>query len=176
MSTFTIDLLTGTQHLFVGNFKGSGDTISNYYNLSQALQLVNTIGGINVNTIQLTTIIWTNELFSGTSLIFTGGSRIYIKDNGRYSISYVLNLQGDDNIGKNIGTVIRKNGNENITPMINTSIILNSQNDSGINIMPEYLTSFSSGEYIELIAYRLGNGGFFYIKENSSWIKIIKTA
>jgi len=174
MSTFTIDLLTGNPCLFTGNFKATGDTI-NYYNSTQALQLIDSLGGVDVNTIQLTAINWTTELFSGTSLNFSGGSCIYIRDNGIYSISYVLNAYSNDSVGKNIGTIIRKNGIENIAPMISTSIILNSQNDSGVNIMPEYLISLLNGDYIELIAFRIGNSGFLYTKENGSWIKIIKT-
>ncbi len=172
MATFTIDLLTGNPHLFTGDFYKTGYTI-NYYNLSQALQLMDAIGGVNVNNIQSTAINWTNELFSGTCLNFSGYSRIYIRDNGIYGISYMLSVYSDSTAGKNIGTIIRKNGTENITPMVSTSI-LNIQNDSGVNIMPEYLVTLSDGDYIELMAFRIGSSGYLYTKEGCSWIKIIK--
>ena len=147
---------------------GSGST------LNATLQLSDTIGGTDVNKITATPITWSLEIFSGTSLTFTGGSRIYIRANGVYGISYVLNVYSDSNDGKNIGTVIRKNGNTDITSMSSVSFALNLQNDSNTNVMPEYLVSLLEGDYIELMAFRIEYGGTLYTKKNCSWIKIIK--
>lgn len=148
---------------------GSGST------LNATLQLLDTIGGVNVNNIIATPIIWSQKIFTGTSLTFTGGSRIYIRAKGVYGISYVLNVvNSDSNDGKNIGTVIRKNGNTDITSMSSVSFVLNLQNDSSTNMMPEYLVTLSDGDYIELMAFRIEYGGTLITKKNCSWIKIIK--
>ena len=183
-----INNYTGTTNILINNkqdilIAGSGISIvDNTINaiggsgstLNTTLQLSDINGGTDVNKITATPIIWSLEIFSGTSLIFTGGSRIYIRANGVYGISYVLNVYSDSNDGKNIGTVIRKNGNTDITSMSSVSFALNLQNDSNTNAMPEYLVSLLDGDYIELMAFRIEYGGTLYTKKNCSWIKIIK--
>jgi hypothetical protein len=149
----------------------SGNTIS--LALPKTMLLKDTVGGINVNNITPTPIQWTTGT-TGTSLSFTGGSRIHIKETGLYGISYVLNVINDTGSGKNIGSVIRKNGNIDITPTSSTSINLNNINNSSTNIMPEYLEYFSNGDYIELMAFRIGTEGAVYTVGNGTWIKINK--
>lgn len=161
------DLLTAGLGIIID----SGNTIS--VNLPTSMQLVDVTGGVNVNNIVATPIQWTSGT-TGTSLSFTGGSRIYIQGNGLYGISYVLNVNSDSTSAKIIGTVIRKNGNTDITPMSSASSNLNLENDSSTNIMPEYLANLSSGDYIELMAFRIGYAGSVYTKENGSWIRIHK--
>ena len=150
----------------------SGNTIS--VSLPKALQLVDGTGGVNVNTIAATPINWTTTVFSGTSLSYTGGSRIYIQDGGIFGISYVLNVNGDSTSDKNIGTVIRKNGNTIITPMSSASFSSNLQNDSSTNTMPENLATLVAGEYIELLAFRIGYAGVVNTVGDGTWIKIEK--
>lgn len=150
----------------------TGTTIS--VSLPKALQLVDSVGGVNVNNIIATSIDWSIIVFSGTGLSYTGGSRIYVEDDGLYGISYVLNVNGNSGSDKNIGTVIRKNGNSDITPMSSASFSSNLQNDSSTNSMPENLASLTTGEYIELLAFRIGYAGSVYTVGNGSWIKIEK--
>lgn len=140
---------------------------------AKALRLLDTVGGVNVNNIVATAIIWTTGT-TGTSLSFTGGSRIYIEEDGLYGISYVLNVNNDSSTAKNIGTVIRKNENIDITPMSMASFNLNNINDSSTNVMPEYLEALQSGDYLELMAFRIGNSGAVYTLGNGTWIKIGK--
>ena len=150
----------------------SGNTIS--VKLPKPLQLVDGVGGVNINNIAGTQINWTSIVVSGDSLSYTGGSRIYIKDDGLYGISYILNVNADSNSDKNIGTIIRKNSNTDITPMSSASFNSNYQNDSSTNLMPENLINLISGDYIELIGFRIGYGGVVYTVSNGSWIKIQK--
>jgi hypothetical protein len=138
------------------------------------LQLLDTVGGVNVNNVAATPIVWSSQVFSGTSLSFTGGSRIYIRANGVYDISYVLNVNNDSGSVKNVGTVIRKNGNVDITPMSSASLNVNATNDTSTNIMPEYLVSLLNGDYIQLMAFRIGDSGAAYTMQNTSWIKMKK--
>jgi len=49
------------------------------------------------------------------------------------------------------------------------------ENDSSTNLMPEYLENLSNGDYIELMAFRIGfNTGAVYTVRNGTWIKIHK--
>lgn len=150
----------------------SGNTIS--VSLPKPLQLVDGVGGVNINNIVGTNINWSTIVVSGDSLSYTGGSRIYITDDGLYGISYILNVNSDSNSDKNIGTIIRKNGDSDITPMSSASFNSNYQNDSSTNSMPENLVDLDSGDYIELIGFRIGYSGVVYTVSNGSWIKIQK--
>ena len=141
---------------------------------NSTLQLIDAVGSVNVNNVVATPITWSTQEFSGTSLNYTGGSRIYIQTDGAYDISYVLNVNNDSASAKNIGTVMRKNGNEDITPMSTTSFSFNIANDSSTNVMPQYLVSLKSGDYVELVVFRIGTAGNVYTKENSSWIRMKK--
>lgn len=170
----TFSLIQSKQDLLIPG-KGiliDGNVIS--VNIPTALQLKDVTGGVNINTITPNAIEWDVEIFSGTSLNFTGGSRIYINETGMYGISYVLNVINSTNDGKNIGTVIRKNGNQHVTPMSSASFSLNLSNDSSTNIMPEYLVNLENGDYVELIAFRVGYSGMVFTEEDSSWLKMKK--
>lgn len=179
-----INSYTGATAILIGNKQNtliagagvliSGNTISVTGNsTNNALQLIDSVGGVNVNNVIATPITWTLE-YSGTSLNFTGGSRIYVQATALYEISYVLNVNNDTDSAKNIGTVVRKNGNEDITPMSTSSFSLNSINDISTNVMPSYLISLLNGDYVELNAFRIGTAGNASTKENSSWFKIKK--
>jgi hypothetical protein len=169
----TLLLIQGKQDTLIAGsgINISGTTIS--VSLPKTMQLLDTVGGVNVNNIIATAIQWITGT-TGTSLSFTGGSRIYIQGNGLYGISYVLNVNNDTGSAKNIGTVIRKNGSEDITPMSSASFNLNVTNDSSTNMMPEYMVSLLNGEYLELMAFRIGTSGAVYTVGNGSWIKIHK--
>jgi len=150
----------------------SGTTIS--VSLPSALQLEDNVGNVNVNNIAATPISWSTQVFSGASLNYSGGSRIYIQEETVFGISYVLNVNGSDSSDKNIGTLIRKNGNTDITTMSAASFFSNLQNDSSTNTMPEHHVSLLNGDYIELVAFRIGYAGSVYTVGSGSWIKIEK--
>ena len=222
MGTFTIDLLSGEQYLFNGNFTGSGGTSTNWntvtnkpkwlsgttLNAFQAghthsynalnnklsggtgitidsntinaiaplttLQLLDTVGGIEMNTIPVSPITWSSVVFSGSSLNFTGGSKIRILSNGVYKIQYVLNFISQSGGTKNIGAVIRKNNNTYITPSTNIAFSISAPFASGTNTMPSYEMNLLAGDYIELISYRIGNEGSVLTTPNASWITVFK--
>ena len=138
------------------------------------LQLKDISGGTEVNTIVHTPIGWTTEEYSGTSLNFTGGSRIYILEDTDFNISYNLNVENKSNTIKNIGTLIRKNGTTDITPLSSASYSRNSTNDSSTNTMSPYKVALLNGDYIELIGFRIGSSGSVLTVPDGSWIKIEK--
>jgi hypothetical protein len=138
------------------------------------LQLIDNTGNTQINSIPVTAIPWTNVEYSGTSLSFTGGTKIYILANGTYGIGYVLNYNSQSGGTKNIGAVIRKNGITEITPSTSTSFAINLANNGGTNTMPIYKMNLVNGDYVELIAFRIGNSGIVLTLAESSWITVTK--
>ncbi|NJO64328.1 MAG: hypothetical protein HC836_41030 [Richelia sp. RM2_1_2] len=172
-SASTLTLIgTKQNQLIAGNgINISGSTIS--VKLPSTIQLTDISGGTQVNTIPHTPITWTTQEYSGNSLNFTGGSRIYIQQTDRYEISYALNLVFVSGGRKNIGTVIKKNGITLISPLTSSSN-MESNSTSGTNGMPKYNVTLSNGDYIELVAFRIGNAGSVLTVANGSWIRVNK--
>jgi hypothetical protein len=162
-------LIAGSGISIVGNVISTTGSSNN-----QTLQLLNISGGTDINSVTPVSIVWNSQIFSGTSLGFTGGSRIYIKASGIYEISYALNVRNETSSPKNVGTLIRKNGNSFITPMSSSSYNQNDINKYSANVMPEYLVSLSVGDYVELIAFRIGGSGISKTVSNGVWLKMKK--
>lgn len=135
------------------------------------LQLVDISGSSEVNNIPQTPVIWTTTEFTGTTFNFTGGSKIHITLDGVYGVGYTLNLLNKDNNTKTIGSLIRKNGNVDIFTTTSTSHILN---NVGTNVMAIYKTNLVAGDYIELVAFRIGEIGSVYTVPDASWLTLIK--
>lgn len=138
------------------------------------LQLKDISGNTEVNTTINTPIVWTTEEYTGTSLNFTGGSRIYIEEDADFTISYVLNAESQTNSRKNIGSLIRKNGTTDITPTSSSSDSQNASNEALTNVMSPYKVALENGDYIELLAFRIGNGGSVLTVPDATWFKIEK--
>jgi len=176
-SSNTLTLINAKQNkLIPGEYISiNGDVISvTGITSNSVLQLIDSIGGQSVNNIQSVAIEWTDEIFSGTGLLYSGGSRIYILEDGLYDISYVVNINNNTTGNKNVGILIRKNNIEDITPLSSASVSLDEYNDMGTNVMPEYKVGLNNNDYIELIGFRIGSAGTAYTIPNGSWIKIKK--
>jgi len=104
----------------------------------------------------------------------SGGSRIYIQENGSYNLSYLLNVENQSNTAKIIGTIIRKNGVTDVTPLSSASYSRNVSNDASTNSMPQYKVNLINGDYIELLGFRIGSSGSVLTVPDGSWIKIEK--
>lgn len=157
----------------------TGHTHSQYITGSTAtapiiIQLIDVSGDTDVNVISGVSINWTTQEISGSSYLFTGGSRIHITQSGVYDIAYAMNVYNQSGGTKNIGTVIRKNSSVDITATSSTSQMINIENKSGTNLMPHYKVNLLSGDYVELIAFRIGDVGVALTKPNGSWITMIK--
>jgi hypothetical protein len=137
------------------------------------LQLIDNSGNTEVNSISGITIIWTTQEFSGTTFNFTGGSKILITENGIYGVGYTLNFINKDSAPKNIGTVIKKNGNLYITPTTSAAVSTFPYYGAA-NIMSIYKVNLLAGDYIELVAYRIGAEGSALTIPGGSWITLIK--
>ena len=171
----TLALIQGKQDTLIagdGILIDSGNTIS--VNLPNSLQLKDISGNTEVNTIPKTPIIWTTEEFTGTSLNFSGGSRIYIQEIGSYNLSYLLNVENQSGSAKIIGTIIRKNGVTDVTPLSSASYSRNTTNDASTNSMPQYKVDLNNGDYVELLGFRIGSSGSVLTVPDGSWIKIEK--
>jgi hypothetical protein len=151
----------------------SGTTIN--VSLPVALQLLDTSGGTEMNNIPATPIIWNSMEFSGTSLLFTGGSRIYVQETDHYKISYVTNIVNQDASAKVVGMLLRKNGVDAFTPLTSSAYAINTVLSTGTNVMPPFTTFLQTGDYIELVGFRIGYAGSVKTKANGSWLRILKT-
>ena len=61
-----------------------------------------------------------------------------------------------------------------ITSMSVSSLSYDLSNKTSSNTMPQYITTLTSGDYVELLAFRIGNDGVGNTVPNGSWIKIKK--
>lgn len=141
---------------------------------SHAIQLIDLIGGININSISPIPILWTHVEFTGTSINYTGASKIYIQTTGNYQISYNLVAINKDINSKTIGGVIRLNGTTDITPMSFASYIDAGSSVTGSNNVANYKKSLNAGDYLELYVFRVGNSGTALTVPSCSWIHVIK--
>jgi hypothetical protein len=150
----------------------TGSTKSQY----ASIQLVDHSGSTDVNTVIPTPIIWTAQEYSGDDIIFTGGSRIRVTETGNYKISYTVNVVNQSSGIKTIGSLIRKNDDEYITPLTSASYGVNTINDTGTNVMPLYAVSLNINDYLELVAFRVGsNPGSVLTVPSGSWFRMEKT-
>lgn len=141
-----------------------------------AFQVKDISGGTEANNAVGNAIEWTTTEFTSSSVVYTGGSKIWIAETGTYSIGYGLNAESVDNSApKNIGTVITKNGNVDITPSTSTSFSMDSKNNRGSNTSAEYQALLTAGDYIELYVFRVGkNQGSVLTKAKGQWLSLSK--
>jgi len=142
-----------------------------------SIQLIDNSGNTEVNIIVPTPIIWTLQEYAGDNIVFTGGSRIYVTETGVYKICYSVNVINTTTGGTNIiGSLIRKNGSVLVTSLTSTSNSLITINYTGTNVMPLFAISLNAGDYIELIAFRVGVGnGSVLTVPSGSWIRMEET-
>jgi len=57
---------------------------------------------------------------------------------------------------------------------MSTSSYFNNAGSGGTNSLPPYKLNLINGDYIELIAFRMGGAGTVNTLPNGSWIKITK--
>lgn len=173
-SATTFSLIQSKQNKLTA---GSGISIDNdtiKLDLPNSLQIINTSGETDINKIEPTKIDWNEINYTGDSLNFSGGSRIYIKESGNYLISYMLTFKNNSNNKITIGSVVRKNNLEDITQLSSSSYSNDSNNSRGTNSTTNYKVSLSNGDYIELSAFRIGNSGQTSLIKNTTWLNIIK--
>lgn len=142
--------------------------------LNSFIQLVDSVGNFEVNNIIPMPINWNVQEYSGRSINFTGGSRIYVTTTGHYNISYSINISNQTDSVKLIGSSIRKNGVDFITQLTTTSGDIFTINNNGTNQMPIYTMLLFADDYVELMVFRSGNSGSALSKPNESWIRIEK--
>jgi len=172
-SNYTAAIDTVKSHLTgidakLGSISVSGGTT--YH----AIQVVDLVGGIDVNTIAPTSVQWTNVEFTGSSLNYTGASRIYIQATGNYEITYNLVLKNGNNTSKTIGSVIKMNGTTNVTPLSVATYIDSGTSITGSNNIANYKKTFNAGDYIELQAFRIGGTGSAETIPEASFIRVVR--
>lgn len=178
----TFDTYTGvtapTRYVGIGDFQiYTGNTatlIAAKQDKIYAIQLLHT-GTTNVNTISPSSINWnTLDYYDTNYFFFSGGSRIYFKANTTYEISFNLQTSNVDFSEKVIGTVVKKNGSIDLIPYSVPVFVGSVMSYGGSNNISKYKFSATTGDYIELKAFRIGQSGTINTVPNGTWIKVEK--
>jgi hypothetical protein len=168
------DTFTGYTATTSVRLMGIENAIAGKQNQLKPTQITGGTIPIEVNTVVPTEISWGNSTFISSDINYSGGSRIYILEDGRYEISYTLNNNNNSTSRKTIGTVIRKNGNVDVSPMSVASYLQDTSLNRSSNVMTDYNINLLNGDYIELVAFRIGNSGSVTTIPEASWIKAEK--
>ena len=137
------------------------------------LQLVLTIGGINMNTSTPIFIPWDSQEFLDTSIFsHTNGSEaITILKDGLYEISY--NINGDAESGRGIlGAAFRLNGSDFITQTLTASYTRNTANDNTNNSLPSYLIQLNTNDTLEVGTFQLGDNVSIFTVADGLFVRI----
>jgi hypothetical protein len=174
----TLTLINGKQNILIPGIgiSISGNTISvtGSTSTNTALQLIDMSGGTEINTISPTPIVWTDIEYSGTSISFTGGSKIFVNETGVYGIGYVLDYGAIGGGTQSIGSSIRVTGGTEILPLTSSSFTINTANSDGSNSLFPYKVCLLNGNYFELLAFRSGGVGSVLTHAGQSWITVLK--
>jgi hypothetical protein len=167
-----------TQFVGIGVFSFyTGQTqiaLNNKQDKIWTIQITNT-GITNVNNVIPTKIGWNVlNIYDSDFYLFSGGSRIYFKENGTFEVSYHLVTVNMDASEKVIGTTIKKNNNVEIIPNNVPVYVGRVINYGGSNNISKYKFTALMGDYVELCAYRIGESGVVNTVPFSSWIKVEK--
>jgi hypothetical protein len=115
--------------------------------------------GIDINTITPTAIVWNGQLKTSTVFSWTGGSKIIVNQTGEYEVTYNIPIvhTGNNNV-RSYGSNLVLN---NATVIDRTFAAENtSRADSVGNLaLPSVVISLTSGDDIDLVAFRAGLAG-----------------
>jgi hypothetical protein len=139
------------------------------------IQLVDNAGGQSLNDVVFNPIDWDTQDFVDSRYFShstsTNPSRINILKTGIYEMSYVVN--GDSGNGRVVvGVQFRISGTTIVGPTLSASYGRNTSNDDTQNAIAPYTISLSSGDYVELGAFRLGDSTAVSSKADASFVKI----
>ena len=115
-------------------------------------------GGTELNTVTAIGIDWDTIETSGSSYIFSGGTDIWIQENGDYELSYNIPFVGNNNASLQIGSNIILNGTTVINITASAGMSARNLGAGSANLSPITL-SLTAGQYISLAMFRTGSSG-----------------
>lgn len=133
---------------------------------SNEIFLIHT-GGTDVNTINVTEIVWHSGITVGSAYSFSG-STIEFLESGEYELSYNIPFtQNGNNSDRGIGANIILNNSDVLNntssgDYVSRANIVGSVNIASVNI------SFTSGDTIDLALFRTGRSGVTLTSPNGS--------
>ena len=138
---------------------------------SGRLQLVDSVGGQDLDPIAATPLTWGQEDFKDSSVFaFSGNSNIKVLKAGMYELSFSVN--GDGAAGRVIpGIQFRKNGTI-ILPTLSSDYARNIPNDDVNMSIPPYLISLDANDVLDVVTFRLGDSGTVVTKVGASFVRV----
>ena len=136
------------------------------------IQLVDSIGGQDINGVAARAITWGQQDFYDTNTFThtSGNASITVKKTGLYELSF--NVNGESGNGRSIpGIQFRKNSTV-IAPTLTADYGRNTSNNDTNNALTPYLISLTTNDVIDVVAFRLGDGTVNTSKVGASFVRI----
>ena len=136
------------------------------------IQLVDSVGGQDINGVAARAITWSQQDFYDTNTFThtSGSASITVKKTGLYELSF--NVNGESGNARSVpGIQFRKNSTV-IAPTLTADYGRNTSNNDTNNTLPPYLISLTTNDIIDVVAFRLGDGTVNTSKAGASFVRI----
>jgi hypothetical protein len=136
------------------------------------LQLVDSVGGQDLNPATATPLTWGQVDVQDTSVFtFTPAtSTITVLEDGLYELS--LNINGSSGNGRSFPAVqFRRNGTV-IAPTLTTDYGRNTSNNDPSYSLPPYLITLNANDTLDVVSFRLGDSTTVTSKAGASFIRV----
>jgi len=137
------------------------------------IQLVDSVGGQQINPAATTAITWGQTDFKDTDVFtFTNGnSSITVLEDGVYELSFNVNGAGETNARAIPGIQFRNNSTP-IAPTLTSDYGRNTSNNDTNNTLPPYLITLSANDVLDVVAFRLGDSNGVLSKAGASFVRV----
>ena len=140
------------------------------------INVFDSAGGININILTDTAYNWDSQLVRDVDTFDhstnTNKSKVYVKKDGMYKLSYCVSYDGTNSYRRNIKIYLKLNGTTIIKGTSTGSYVRNNYDDYGSNTLPAVLAFLTNGDYIELMYHREGSGGSALTYADQCWLQM----
>ena len=140
---------------------------------SGRIQLVDSVGGQDLNPISATPLTWGQTDFKDTDVFtFTNGnSNITVLRDGMYELSFNVN-GGSGGSNRVIPGVQFRNNGTSIAPTLTSDYGRNTSNDDTNNSLAPYLINLDANDVLDVVAFRLGDATANLSKAGTSFVRV----
>lgn len=137
-------------------------------------ELIDDAGGQEMTNITPVPLLWDNQYMIdfNTFSHVVGNSKIIANKSGYYAVTFNVNGANKTNGRATTGVQIRWNGVELIPKTLSASYTRNASNNDNHNTIPSCTIYLSTGDYIEVVVFRLGDNNSVLTKEKASFVQV----
>ena len=140
-------------------------------------ELVDSNGEQEINEVIPNPISWDQRDLYDPNIFdhVLGESKVTIKKNGLYEISYNVNGYTDGNSRATSGVQVRLNNSVlsgQFQKTLSSCYLRNKSNNDTTNAIPPCTLSLAVNDELELVGFRLGDSGSILTKKNASFLRI----